>query len=110
MPSKKKETKAGTKNKRGKNIVEVAVFTEGGRTSETITCEIMDYDSRRQRLVPLRNSYSGKTAKYKKSVLFRRSLNKKARTRGRYAIVHEEGPGGKGDGGNPPIITVSIEE
>ena len=43
-------------------------------------------------------------------MLYLKRVNKKSRIRNRYTTVYEEGPGGKGDGGNPPIISTDIKE
>lgn len=68
-----------------------------------------DIDLRQNKLRSLHISKSTKY-KYRRSALYLKRVNKKSRIRNRYTTVYEEGPGGKGDGGNPPIISTDIKE
>ena len=77
--------------------------------TKTVTVAGDDIDLRQNKLRSLHISKSTKY-KYRRSALYLKRVNKKSRIRNRYTTVYEEGPGGKGDGGNPPIISTDIKE
>lgn len=79
--------------------------------TKTVTVAGDDIDLRQNKLRSLHISKSTKY-KYRRSALYlkRVKVNKKSRIRNRYTTVYEEGPGGKGDGRNPPIISTDIKE
>lgn len=77
--------------------------------TKTVTVAGDDIDLRQNKLRSLHISKSTKY-KYRRSALYLKRVNKKFRIRNRYTTVYEEGPGGKGDGGNPPIISTDIKE
>lgn len=79
--------------------------------TKTVTVAGDDIDLRQNKLRSLHISKSTKYKyKYRRSALYLKRVNKKSRIRNRYTTVYEEGPGGKGDGGNPPIISTDIKE
>lgn len=75
--------------------------------TKTVTVAGDDIDLRQNKL---RSLHISKSTKYRRSALYLKRVNKKSRIRNRYTTVYEEGPGGKGDGGNPPIISTDIKE
>ena len=77
--------------------------------TKTVTVAGDDIDLRQNKLRSLHISKSTKY-KYRRSALYLKRVNKKSRIRNRYTTVYEEGPGGKGDGGNPSIISTDIKE
>ena len=75
--------------------------------TKTVTVAGDDIDLRQNKL---RSLHISKSTKYRRSALYLKRVNEKSRIRNRYTTVYEEGPGGKGDGGNPPIISTDIKE
>ena len=109
MPSKKRTTKTEIKRQIDKKTVKKKILIENKKATKTVTVAGDDIDLRQNKLRSLHISKSTKY-KYRRSALYLKRVNKKSRIRNRYTTVYEEGPGGKGDGGNPPIISTDIKE